>query len=212
MDNEPRCCSSPLADFFGRIMLLLKIAIIIVGIFMVFAGVVFCYRHYKNANDPVEATYWYIRYWGFLLCAYAIVLFFVVVLYINSDGRIFGFMDYWPAVCMLWTDNSWFAEAHHEIALSYDIFLMVFLGVVVNMAARIYGRFDWDLEVFTPSRLAMRHWVEYQIEELREKHPGHSSQFANYPRHQQEAMIAEWEIAYGKQFRGLLERQQRLLR
>ena len=47
----------------------------IAGILIVFAGVVFCRVQYNKAEDPIEATYWYIRYWGFVSGAYGIALF-----------------------------------------------------------------------------------------------------------------------------------------
>ena len=120
-------------------------------------------------------------------------------------------MDYWPAVCMVWTDNSWFGDTHHEIALMYEIFFMGFLGFVVNVAARIYGEYDWDLEIFTPSRFALRSWLDQEIERLQKKHPSFSGTSGTYPGAQREAMIAQWEIAKRKQIEQLMQRRQQLL-
>lgn len=180
------CCRSVFATFLSRLFVFVKIAILIAGIIIVFAGAAFCRVQYKRTDDPIEATYWYVRYWGFMIGIYAIFLFFAVVLYTMSNHSVFGFMDYWPAVCMLWTDNSWFGNRHREVALMYEIFLMGFFSILVNVAARIYGDYDWNLESFTPSRFALRHWIEQEIERLQKKHPGFNQSFSTYPRAQQE--------------------------
>ena len=58
-------CSSPFARLLSRLMALIKIALFIAGIVIIFAGAVFCRIQYKQAADPIEATYWYVRYWAF---------------------------------------------------------------------------------------------------------------------------------------------------
>jgi hypothetical protein len=128
MDEYRDCCATPLNAIFSRMAALTKTLAVIAGILIVFAGVVLCRVQYNKAEDPIEATYWYIRYWGFVSGAYASALFISAFIHNCSGETLFGLLDYWPAVSMVWTEDSWFGERSHIDALMYDALLLGLLA------------------------------------------------------------------------------------
>jgi hypothetical protein len=148
---------SPAAWLFGllsRLAILLQVLLMLAGILIVFYGVWFSHCKQRVASCLAETIYWRLRFWGFAIGAYAIVLFFWAVLHASGAGVNEGhhLFDYWPAVCMFWTDDSWFGAAGHRSAVEYESVFMGCVACVVAATARIAGSYDADGDFFTPTR------------------------------------------------------------
>lgn len=140
------------ANFLARIAILVQVAILILAISMIFYGVFFSHRKFSEARSQAEASYWRLRWRGFVIGAYAVVIYIWAVIDANSSQQSPGLIDYWPALCMLWTDNSWFGAAGHASAVGYESILMGLVASVLAASARWFGSYDSDLDQFTPAR------------------------------------------------------------
>lgn len=149
--NTPGPTTWP-AIFLGRIAILIQVAILTLAISMIFYGVFFSHRKLSEASSRAEASYWRMRWWGFVIGAYAVVIFIWAVIDANSIRDAPCLIDYWPAVCMLWTDNSWFGADGHSSAVAYESIFMGLVACVLAASARWFGAYDSRLDQFTPSR------------------------------------------------------------
>lgn len=140
-----------LTALFGRLVALVQFLLILLAIAAVFYGLWFSFGKQRSADNRAELMYWRLRCAGFALGTYAIVLFFWAVLHASGAGVGEGshLFDYWPAVCMFWTDDSWFGAAGHANAVGYESVFMGAVACAVAASARLFGSYDWDCDDFT---------------------------------------------------------------
>lgn len=131
--------------------MLINVVILFLAISMVFHGIFFSHRKRREARSHAEASYWRLRWWGFVFGAYAIIVFCWAVIDANSSHDAPHMIDYWPAVCMLWTNDSWFGAEGHLTAVAYESIFMGFVACVVAAGARLYGSYNSEVDQFTPT-------------------------------------------------------------
>jgi hypothetical protein len=153
MDDRDASPLAWLAALLGRLAVLAQVLLLLIGIGMVFYGLWFSHCKQRAAQSWAEMMYWRLRWWGFATGSYAIVVFFWSVLYRSGaasreDPVLY---DYWPAVCMLWTDDSWFGGAGHALAVSYDAVFMGAFACAIAASACLFGTWDRDCDDFTPT-------------------------------------------------------------
>jgi hypothetical protein len=118
--------------------MLINVAILLLAISMVFHGIFFSHRKRRAASSQAEASYWRLRWWGGAVGAYAIIVFFWAVINANTSHDAPHVIDFWPAVCMLWTDDGWFGAAGHSSAVEYESIFMGLVACVIAASARLW--------------------------------------------------------------------------
>lgn len=141
-------------NFFGRLITTLEFLAALYGLVaLVFASIYAIYRlplHYRRyhaAPTPSERAYFLCKLGACGTGGYA---FFLTVGLFGVDW----FSDYWPAVCMLWTDYGGFDEVGHVRSIQGDLGLCILVCPALHWLALLFGKLLVDCdgdEMFFPT-------------------------------------------------------------
>ncbi|HJV76107.1 MAG TPA: hypothetical protein VJ654_17940 [Noviherbaspirillum sp.] len=180
--------------FLQRFQWLVQILVFAVGIGMIIWGVFANRKKALEAPDPVEATFWYLRYLSCCIGTYGLAYF--VMLLIDAHVQHLPFLQYWPLIDMLWIDHSWYGDYDHTNAIYGEPLFIAGLAFLVRAASRVYGSYDELCESFTPTDFAMRQWLAQQIEPLQRLHPEYDGRFSLLSDAERARLRQEWKNKY----------------
>lgn len=184
--------------FLQRFQWLVQILVFFVGIAMIIWGVFANRKKALEAPDPVEATFWYLRYLSCCIGVYGLA--YCVLLFIDANFGPLPFLQYWPLIDMPWADDSWFGDDHRSNAIYCEPLFIAGFACLVRAASRVYGTYDEHWESFTPTDFAMRQWLDQQIEPLQRLHPEYHGRFSLLPDAERARLRAEWKNKYGRKY------------